>query len=349
MKGLRAIMALAVVTAVGCGGSSADEGGDVRRWTDAAPRFSPDGRRIAFLSNRLNGGTFGNFYDVWVMNADGTGVRRLTNTPGTSEGAPAWSPNGDELAFDVSDGEPASGPLCTGIAVMRLNGGAIRMLVGSEPRGKGDKEYCAPAWSPDGTTIAFARGDALWTIRADGSGLRKVATRSTLFADFAWSPDGAEIAYVGDASGTRAGVAVVSVATGDVRQLTSLSFDFAPTWSPDGDHVAFQRGEDFEAKVVVVAADGSGERVIGAGRKPAWLPDGRLAYWSSEGLRLAGPRGDALARPLEGRWVASDWSRDGKVIVFERVDGSVGGYGAQPATLYVMVRSGGPPRRVTQR
>ena len=341
-------MALAVVTTVGCGGSSADEGGDVRRWTDAAPRFSPDGRRIAFLSNRLNGGTFGNVYDVWVMNADGTKARQLTNTRGVSEGAPAWSPNGDELAFDVSDGDE-SGPLCTGIAVMRLNGGAIRMLVGSEPRGKGDKEYCAPAWSPDGKTIAFARGDALWTIRADRSGLRKVATRSTLFADFAWSPDGTEIAYVVDALGTIAGIAVVSVATGDVRQLTS-SFDFAPTWSPSGDHVAFQRGEDFEGKVVVVAADGSGERMIGAGRKPAWLPDGRLAYWSSEGLRLAGPRGDRLARPLEGPWVGSDWSSDGKSIVFERWDGSAGGFGAAaPATLYVMERSGGPPRRVTQR
>ena len=60
---------------------------------DGSPRWSPDGRWLAFVSNRD-----GNF-EIYVMNADGSGPTRLTNTPG-SEGTPAWSPDGRRIAFD---------------------------------------------------------------------------------------------------------------------------------------------------------------------------------------------------------------------------------------------------------
>ncbi len=111
---------------------------------DRWPRFSPDGKQVAFYSNR------GGSYDVWSVNADGTGMRRLTETKGTAVNF-AWSPDGKRMVvqiidegiyvFDVSEGEP----------VKHLT----KVPAPGTPTGK-----LAPhSWSPDGRMFACFTGD----------------------------------------------------------------------------------------------------------------------------------------------------------------------------------------------
>ena len=124
-------------------------GGGSRARANAGPAWSPDGRKIAFTSDR-DGNS-----EIYVVNADGSGVERLTYSPveafplagGGSLGAvaalPAWSPDGQKIAFASNrDGDVG------GIYAMNADGSGVERLTYS-----GD---LSPAWSPDGRKIAFA-------------------------------------------------------------------------------------------------------------------------------------------------------------------------------------------------
>ena len=194
------------------------------RARDTGPRWSPDGRRIAFVSDR--GGT----KQVWVIPADG-GEARLLTAGSHAPADLAWSPDGKWIAFtgklDVT--APAAGRLeareqsdvrvisrlyykqdgegfwdgrWKQILVVPAAGGDVRRVT------DGDYDHTAPAWSPDGARLAYcanASPDAdlddaadLWVIRADGTGAARRLTRTIGRVETpAWSPDGARIAYVG--------------------------------------------------------------------------------------------------------------------------------------------------------
>src|SRR5215216_1498791 len=115
---------------------------------DGMAAWSPDGRRIAFASDRD-----GN-WELYVMNADGTEPTRLTNTP-RDEGVPAFSPGGDRIAYNVGSVDP-------GIYVMNADGTGQRRLVGGN----------WPSWSPDGRRIsytAYTSGEEIWVMNADST------------------------------------------------------------------------------------------------------------------------------------------------------------------------------------
>ena len=124
------------------------------------PVWSPDGRKIAFvrLNRRLG---------VYVINADGSGVRNLTPKPaGAAYAAPAWSPNGRKIAFaSERDGNSE-------IYVMNADGSGQRSLTGNLAY-DGD-----PAWSPDGQKITFVSNRdgryEVYVMNADGSGQRSL-------------------------------------------------------------------------------------------------------------------------------------------------------------------------------
>ena len=122
----------------------AADGSDVRRLThdfavDAFPSWSPNGRMIAFSSER--GGSF----DIYEMSSDGSGQRPLTSFE-TDDTHPTWSPDGTRIAFIRTEVPPgAYGPLW----VMDANGSHAQRLLIDPPVG-------FPAWSPDGARIAFA-------------------------------------------------------------------------------------------------------------------------------------------------------------------------------------------------
>jgi Tol biopolymer transport system component len=135
--------------------------------------WSPNGRKIAFVSSRD-----GNL-EVYVMNADGSGQRRLTRNP-TYDGDPVWSADGRRIAFVTNrDGQPE-------VYVMNADGSGQRNLTRNPERDR------APAWSPDGTKITFQSrrdgNDEVYVMNADGTGQRNLTRNPTNDGSVAWSP-----------------------------------------------------------------------------------------------------------------------------------------------------------------
>ena len=124
---------------------------------DEDPDWSPDGTKIAFISNRNDG-----VYQVYVMDADGKNQIRLTDGPRQKQD-PDWSPDGQQIAFTVRD-------WINHIAVMDANG---------NNRERFENDALGPSWSPDGGQIAFVSGRdegaaEIYVIGADGQGLERV-------------------------------------------------------------------------------------------------------------------------------------------------------------------------------
>ena len=137
------------------------------------PVWSPDGRKIAFvrLSKRLG---------VYVVNADGSGMRNLTPKPVGTDASPAWSPDGRKIAF-VSLRDDNSE-----VYVMNANGSGQRSLT-RNPAFDDD-----PAWSPDGRLIAFRStrdgNTDIYIMNADGSGQRNLTRSPANESSASWSP-----------------------------------------------------------------------------------------------------------------------------------------------------------------
>jgi WD40-like Beta Propeller Repeat len=198
------------------------------------PVWSPDGHRIALV--RCRGGQR---CDIYAMNVDGSGLRRLTR--GDSSAYPIWSPNSRRIAF--LRGYPPE------VWVMNADGSGQRRLASGFPS----------AWSPDGQKIAFMGLDkpGLYVVNADGSGQRRL-TRTGGSAT--WSPDGQRILLVRARPGTRGKVSDIYVMNADgrgQRKLTERGHD--PRWSPDGEKISFVTNRDGDQEIDVMNADGSGQ------------------------------------------------------------------------------------------
>lgn len=214
------------------------------------------------------GSAQGGVSELYSVNADGSGERRLTWTPQTEQ-LPAWSPDGARIAYESDSGGRF------GIWLMNADGSGQTQIAAADGDRADDGD---PAWSPDGTLIAFASTRAgtwnLWVINADGSGRQRV---SDVFAtDPAWSPNGQQLAYVGTT-----GVGVVGV-DGSNPHLVSAPGAFAsgPSWSPDGRQIVFSRnnGQGYPGELYVANVDGSGEQQLTSGgfanARASWSPDG---------------------------------------------------------------------------
>ena len=149
---------------------------------DSSPAWSPDGRRIAFESERDGND------EIYVMNADGSGVARLTVNDAI-DGSPAWSPDGQRIAFDSLRDDNFE------VYLMNADGSGVTRLTNNDARD------WHPVWSPDGRRIAFESnrdGNAeIYLMNPDGSGVVRLTYNGA--ADWvspAWSPDGRRIAFV---------------------------------------------------------------------------------------------------------------------------------------------------------
>jgi TolB protein len=268
---------------------------------DAQPAWSPDGRRIAFR-RLVNPGAAGERAQIFVVNADGRGLRNLTAASCTASclgnEEPAWSPDGKRIAFVRSLGaSPPARPRAIGIFVMNADGTHVRQL--TQRNGTFHTEDRAPTWSPDGKRIAFvsanttfrpAGASTIYVINANGTNARSVRALPHAWPGAgapSWSPDGKRLLYstycvFGNCGQPAVGAQLYTVALDgkSQRRLTSLSGNsLEPRWSPDGRQIVFVRNARVgpDGDIWVVGADGKGLRrvtrapVLGA-RAPDWGP-----------------------------------------------------------------------------
>jgi TolB protein len=217
---------------------------------DLDPVLSPDGSKIAFVSDR-DGGSAG----IYVMKSDGTSAFRLTSQ-GDIE--PAWSPDGSKIVFasyrvDYNAGKTE---LTTDLWQMNADGTGQTQLTF---RNDGDPGSTAPSYSPDGSRIVFILGWQIWSIAADGSDPTPLSTVEDNFSA-SYSPDGSSILFSSDRQSTFADVWVMNAdGTSPTRLTTTNSGAGTPTFSPDGSRIAFGRGQNGNEDIYLINADGTGE------------------------------------------------------------------------------------------
>jgi Tol biopolymer transport system component len=249
--------------------------------------------------------------DVYVVNGDGSGLRRLT-TGAAQEFDPSWSPDGRRIAYRVE-----SGPAAADIYVMNADGSGQRRLASG----------ISPAWSPDGAWIAYGDDQGnISVMRPDGSASRRVP--GTEQGEYpTWSPDGTRLAFMDSLflPSTRGGTsandyevyAINLDGTGLKRLTHAPGEDGLPAWSPDGTRIVFasQRdgcsiadpprclrrndGDPVYYTLYVMHADGSGQHRVSTafGMTAAWSPDGRsLVFDDQTGLNVIRSDGSGRTR-----------------------------------------------------
>jgi len=212
-----------------------------RRLTDSPAldynaAFAPDGKKIAFVSER-DGNP-----ELYVMAGDGSGLRRLTDNFALND-HPAWSPDGQKIVF-VSTREPAAVPgrAWNAIYVMNADGAGVKRL--SPP----DAADYSPAWSPQGDLIAMASGSGraggtdLYVLKPDGSG-RRLVVKNGGWPCF--TADGQGLFFHSQRQGNW-GIWRVKLDGSNLERITPPEFEaFTPRVSADGRRLAaaVRRGE----------------------------------------------------------------------------------------------------------
>jgi TolB protein len=189
-------------SAVGTGGfgffgtTMRPDGSDVHRLSKhfvEYPTWSPDGTKIAFMAQEAGASGTNPDYNIFVMDADGSDVHRLTTTPG-EDGWPAWSPDGSQIVFasTVDDCSQSDAPDCrtTGdigpwedVWIMNADGFGKRRVTSEFGQ--------FFAWSPDGSVILVAGAGDLFVIRPDGTGQTSIPVAGAthpLFPDWIAAP-----------------------------------------------------------------------------------------------------------------------------------------------------------------
>jgi TolB protein len=240
---------------------------------DGGTRAATPAWRLAYATESSSGGL-----DVYVAVVPGGKPKRIAGVDGRDDFAPAWSPNGKEIAYRLNP--PRSDE--SDIMVVAARGGAPRNLT----RSPGVADW-SPAWSPDGRSIAFfstrGGGRDLWVMRRDGTGKRRLTRDGSLNEYPSWSPDGRTIAFQSARDGEFEIYAMTSQG-GRQRNLTRHpARDQWAAWSPDGRWIAFMSRRDGSDDVFVMRPDGSG--VANLTRTPnleeshpTWAPNGELTF-----------------------------------------------------------------------
>lgn len=212
--------------------------------------WSPNGKYIAFEGDPNGDGNL----EIFVMNADGTNVRQLTDSP-APDYWPDWFPNGRQIAFtSVRDGAP-------NIYVMDADGGDQHAITET---GTAFGSY-QPDVSPNGQQVLFMRSlqfdpPAIWVINTDGSGLTQLTPNGPHADNEAqWSPNGRHIVFSSNRTGTFE-IFVMEASGAAPTQLTaSAGADFNPTFSPDGRQIAWWKLRFGQGDIWTMNLDGTNQ------------------------------------------------------------------------------------------
>ncbi|RDC60848.1 Protein TolB [Alteripontixanthobacter maritimus] len=307
------------------------------------PRFSPDGSRIAFTSDRGGGD------NIWIMNANGSDKRQLTKEDFRLLNQPSWSPDGQFIAAKKHFTTGRS--LGTGeVWLYHVSGGSGVALV-ERPNPQHQKELGEPTYAPDGSAIYFTRN----------------VTGGPIFE------------YAQDSNTELFNIERYDLASGErTTAVGGLGGAVRPQPSPDGKKIAFVRRENTRSKLFVKDLASGAERkiyddldqdvqetwaVTGVYPNMAWTPDSRdIVFWAGGKIRRVAAAGGAASVipfaiddmhnladaphpviPVHVDRVDVSMSRfprvspDGRSVVFESL-----------GKLYTMPAGGGTPRRLTQ-
>lgn len=238
--------------------------------------WSPDGQRIVFTSARSDPAE-----EIYTMNADGTGLTRLTNVVGHFDWYPTYSPAGNRIAFFSTRNNHDMD-----FFVMNADGTGLVNLSKSSLQDTGRPELYP--WSPDGTRLLFVRlfsanEASIFLAPADGSGVTRMTNCGKADGYPAWSPDGSQIAFSSNRDGNYEIYVMNADGSGQTRLTNAAGDDLLPRWSPDGTRIAFDSKRDGNDEVYVMNADGTGQTNLtnhaSSDKGGVWLSDGsKIAF-----------------------------------------------------------------------
>jgi Tol biopolymer transport system component len=302
---------------------SQDEAGNWSAISNIASGFALAPGGISFVSNREGNS------EIYVISSEGYYITNITNNEAYDYG-PVWS-YARKIAFmSLRDG-------AWNIYLADADGSNLQRLT----FGPSTWEYIAPAFSPDGTRIAYEADSStfcgafysdIYVSNIDGTDLKNL-TENSGPADFnlCWSPDGNEIVFVSDRDGNDEIYVMNSDGTNHTRLTDNNGHDSHPVWSPDGREILFVSKRNGGWNIYVMNADGTDQRKLTSDNSSfcgIWSPDGsRIAYVSKseQDIRLFvmnadGSNKNQLASNLP--WPELAWSPMGSQIAF--VGGELG-------------------------
>jgi len=194
------------------------------------PDFAPGGGQVVFVSENEEG-----LGQLFVIGSDGKGLQRLTNDKASYE-SPAWSPDGEWIAFDKGKNGD------WGLYLIRPDGSSLKRV------GAADVNLFAPSWSPDGVQLAVITGEEdNWVIGVldllEGA-VRRYAETGIGVGSVKWSPDGTKLAF-DEITGTNFDLYILDLETSEVDRLTEgPAVDARPEWSPDMTKLIFHSTRD---------------------------------------------------------------------------------------------------------
>ncbi len=252
--------------------------------------------RIAFSSDRADppaGAT--RAFDIFSMNADGTGLRRLTTNPELDRQSD-WSPDGRQLAYSIR--KPGA-TVNFEVARMTAAGTGHRRLT-TTPDGQASSQ---PEWRPDGKGILLRRSGpgrlvgSIWQmgLLGESPAIRFQPPHNPLYPS--WSPDVRRVSFsaiLSPTGDTDRGIFTLEADGSGLRTLFDVAgtHDSAPAWSPDGGRIAFESNANVDGQnpegdmeVWTMAADGSARMQLTHNavhdEGPAWRPDGKVLAYTS--------------------------------------------------------------------